>query len=305
MMRLPNPNVPIAFIDQYLTCRQKIKNPSASYLSAVSTWLLNFGKKCIGQNSDKAIVAICDALKKKFNDMDSFEKCINMIVELGEKASQAQSQKVGMLSKLGLTDIESLLCEMLHAIRNYIVMELQSEEGGYRKEYLAKCVALRNEKAAIQGKLDDNRFLYYDDVSNPSGPASASKRNEILLKLVFLEDKSSISQAIDAHLLDDLKHLDKKPENPVYCLQDKFSQKFYEEKLQPFTLISYQEFVNQAINPDAPLEAAPIPKESESASSKIKFFEQHARAGGDEEEEVKEEKEEPKEVKKHGKKGAH
>src|SRR3990167_4214282 len=205
MLRLPNPNVPIAFIDLYLTCRQKIKNPSDGYVASATSWVINFGKKCIGQNSDKAVVAICDALKKKFNDMDSFEKCINMIFELGEKASQAQSQKINALSKLGLTDIESFLCEMLHDIRNYIVGELSNPEFGYAETYQTKCGLLREGKCNIQEKLDDNRYLYYSDVSNPGSTDSAFKRNDILLKLVFLEDKTSISQAIDAHLLDDLK----------------------------------------------------------------------------------------------------
>lgn len=294
MMRLPNPQVPIAFIDLYLTCRQKIKNPSDGYFASATNWVINLGKKCIGQNSDKAVVAICDALKKKFLDMDSFEKCINMIYELGEKASQAQSQKVNALSKLGLTEIESFLCEMLHAIRNYIVVELLNEEAGYREAYLNKCAQLNKDRSDIQNKLDNNRYHYYSDVSNPTSTDSAAKRNEILLKLAFLEDKTAVSQAIDAHLLDDLKHLDRKVENPVYCLQDKFSEKFYVEKLQPFTLISFQEFIDRAVTgvKSAPpvIESAPVlPKETESVGNKLKFFEKKVEEQmGDDEQHVKE-----------------
>jgi hypothetical protein len=240
-MSLPRKEIAIALLKQYPEMRQKNRPPVGMFDTVVDTGN-RFAKFVSGQASDKSTLEVIDTLVRRFEDLDSFVKCTNLIQELAERAYEAQRQKFGTLKDWKLTEKESLFCEFLHAIRNYIVLNISQEGSPYQREYAQLLSSMVAERIQLQNKIDTDRYNYHTDVSK-----LVAKRDELILQLAYLEEPQSIGLAIDHKLLTNLAHLNNLPDNMVSCLQKNYCHIFYKKTIQPKTLVSFVEFSNRAI----------------------------------------------------------
>lgn len=255
-MPLPNPKVLIAFVQLYLTSRQKGRKPS-NPVEQTFTLINNTFHYLAGKPSDDVMVQTCQGLMNKFANKDTAEKWIEVVLDVCDTAKKAQESKTSVLAQAGLTNPESLLCETLYAIRSYILFHLQTDPA-LVTIYNKFVRDLLSEYERTQQKITTIREEYND------ASEFIKKRAELVTKLAYLDHRPSVHLAIDLGCLNYLPQVNSTPGNMPYCYLEKFYLRMYSEKYQLETRISFQEFEIKAIT--AEVAPAPLPTPALSSS---------------------------------------
>jgi len=244
----PRKEIPIAFLNLYEVVRQKEQKPSTSsnyaakVINQTAEAVVNASKLFLGQSSDRAIREKIKALIMQIKTLTTFEDHIRFIYNLGDKANEAQREKLTFLASANITAQYSLLYEILHAIRSYIVASLSQEDCVFHQNFVALRHRLSTERDELQEEIIPKRHTIPTDVSD-----IVKARNERIKKLAYLDDPVSIGLLIDYKLLPELPRFEGNECNMIPVLQQDFHKVLYENTLQSTTQVDYDRFCERAV----------------------------------------------------------
>lgn len=189
---------------------------------------------------------------KKLDDRGRFHSWFALIFKLEAKAKEVQGLKYPQFTG---EEEESLFCETLHGLRNYIIYKLTNNDDHYKEWYNECFNTLLKERQTIKDKL-------YSTVKNDHGKDGKElklKLKKMTLTLAMLEDAEAITDADMFNQLDYLKIYDQSKllfsksvepdyvnEAIPYCLHKNFWRSLYRTEYQKITNISAEEFEKNA-----------------------------------------------------------